>query len=280
MRWRRRTTHGIVHRDLKPANIKVRGDGVVKVLDFGLAKALDPHPSSMAATTSPTLSAALPRAGEALILGTAAYMAPEQALGKPSTSAPTSGPSASSLFEMLTGRRPFGGGDEVVATIASVVKDAPLFAELPAETPASLRRLLRRCLEKDPRRRLADIADARLEIADALEGNPSRLSRRRRHRAGAVSGRGSLLAALLAVLAAAGWWSWSRQGRSIVPSQQSVIRVDLDLGSDVSLESIGATVILSPDGTRLVYVSKRSDESDAAGHEAPGSAEPHRNTGN
>jgi serine/threonine-protein kinase len=212
----------------------------------------------MAATTSPTLSVHATQAG--LILGTAAYMAPEQALGKAVDKRADIWAFGVVVFEMLTGRRPFGGGDEVVATIASVVKDAPLFAELPAETPASLRRLLRRCLEKDPRQRLADIADARLEIGDALEGKPeppvstTQTSGWRRERVW------QLLAALLAVVAAAGWWSWSRQGRSIVPSQQSVLRVDLDLGSDVSLESIGTTVILSPDGTRLVYVSKRSDE--------------------
>jgi serine/threonine-protein kinase len=250
--------HGIVHRDLKPANIKVRGDGVVKVLDFGLAKTLDPPPSSIAATTSPTLSVHATQAG--IILGTAAYMAPEQALGKAVDKRADIWAFGVVLFEMLTGRRPFGGGDEVVATIASVVKDAPLFADLSPETPAPLRRLLRRCLEKDPRQRLADIADARLEIADALEGKPepavstTQPSGWRRERVW------QLLAALLAVVAAAGWWSWSRQGRSIVPLQQSMLRVDLDLGADVSLESIGATVILSPDGTRLVYVSKRSDE--------------------
>jgi len=250
--------HGIVHRDLKPANIKVRGDGVVKVLDFGLAKTLDPPPSSIAATTSPTLSVHATQAG--IILGTAAYMAPEQALGKAVDKRADIWAFGVVLFEMLTGRRPFGGGDEVVATIASVVKDAPLFADLSPETPAPLRRLLRRCLEKDPRRRLADIADARLEIADALEGtlepavSTTQTSGRRRERAW------QLAAALLAVVAAAGWWSWSRAVRSVTTAPESFQRVDLDFGSDLSLESIGPAVALSPDGTRLVYVSKRSDE--------------------
>ncbi len=161
---------------------------------------------------------------------------------------------------MLTGRRPFGGGDEVVATIAAVVKDAPLLAELPAGTPAAIRRLLRRCLEKDPRQRLADIADARLEIMEALEGkleaavSTPQGSGRRRERGW------QLAAALLAVVAAVGWWSWSRQVRSVTTTTQSFPRVDLDLGPDVSLESIGPAVIISRDGSRLVYVAKRSDE--------------------
>src|SRR4029079_9865812 len=100
--------HGMVHRDLKPANIKVRGDGVVKVLDFGLAKTLDPHPSSMAATTSPTLAVHATQAG--IILGTAAYMAPEQALGRAVDKRADIWAFGVVVFEMLTGRRPFGGG--------------------------------------------------------------------------------------------------------------------------------------------------------------------------
>ena len=165
---------GIIHRDLKPQNIKVRADGTVKVLDFGLAKALDRSGGAGGAgraggeelLNSPTItSPAMTAAG--LILGTAAYMSPEQAAGRPVDKRSDIWAFGVVLMEMLTGRQTFGG-ETVSHVIASVLKDSPDWTALPNETPAAIRTLLRRCLEKDRRRRLADFSDARLELDDAV----------------------------------------------------------------------------------------------------------------
>ena len=136
---------GIIHRDLKPANIKVRPDGTVKVLDFGLAKALDLPSSSAPASQamSPTISLHATQAG--IVLGTAAYMSPEQAKGRPVDRRADLWAFGAVLYEMLTGRRTFTGED-VSDTLVSVFRDAPDWTALPAETTAPVRRLLRRCL--------------------------------------------------------------------------------------------------------------------------------------
>ena len=165
--------HGIIHRDLKPANIKLRPDGTVKVLDFGLAKAMDPDASVVGAgfsrpdvTASPTItSPAATRMG--MILGTAAYMSPEQARGKPVDKRTDIWAFGCVLYEMLTGKRAFGG-DEITDTLAFIITKDVDWSALPAATPPAILRLLRRCLEKDRRERLGDISVARLEIKDAL----------------------------------------------------------------------------------------------------------------
>jgi serine/threonine protein kinase len=157
---------GIIHRDLKPANIKVTLDGRVKVLDFGLAKAFasdvatDKDPSN-----SPTLT--LGATGQGVILGTAAYMSPEQARGKNVDKRADIWAFGCVLFEMLTGRRVFDA-DEMSDTLAMVLMKQVDLTPLPATTPPAIRTLVRRCLEKDRKRRLPDIGVARLEIDEAL----------------------------------------------------------------------------------------------------------------
>src|SRR5579864_6677861 len=160
---------GIIHRDLKPANIKIRADGTVKVLDFGLAKAMDPAGASPNVSQSPTITTpAMTQAG--VILGTAAYMSPEQAKGRPADKRSDVWAFGCVLYEMLTGARAFQGND-VSDTLAAVLRGEPNWTALPADTPHPIRMLLRRCLEKDRRRRLDSAADARLEIEEAASGS-------------------------------------------------------------------------------------------------------------
>src|SRR5688572_1132314 len=155
---------GIVHRDLKPANIKVRPDGTVKVLDFGLAKAFDPVAESSAeALNSPTLTARGTQIG--MVLGTAAYMSPEQAKGKAVDRRADIWAFGAVLYEMLTGRRAFMG-DDVSDTLAAVLRQDLDLSALPAGTSPAVRRLIQRCLDRDVRRRLRDIGEARIVLDD------------------------------------------------------------------------------------------------------------------
>ena len=157
---------GIIHRDLKPANIKIQDDGTVKVLDFGIAKALsvDSRHAQAIESDAPTQTATAP----GVILGTAAYMSPEQARGMPVDERTDVWAFGCILFEMLTGRRPFAGA-HFTDVLANVLKEEPDYSELPADTPPLTRRLLRRCLEKDRRDRLRHIGDARADLRDSLE---------------------------------------------------------------------------------------------------------------
>ena len=164
---------GIIHRDLKPANIKLRPDGTVKVLDFGLAKAMDPIGSATNVSQSPTITspATMTRAG--IILGTAAYMSPEQAAGKTADKRSDLWAFGVVVLEMLTGQPAFTG-ETVSHVLAAVLKSDPDWSTLPAETPPAVRRLLRRCLTKDRKRRLDSAAAAQLEIDDAETGARAR----------------------------------------------------------------------------------------------------------
>jgi len=158
---------GVIHRDLKPGNVAFTSDGAVKVLDFGLAKALDDvGPGAADLTHSPTRLAGT--TAPHVILGTAAYMSPEQARGNPVDARADVWAFGCVVYECLTGRRAFAG-DSVSETLAAVLRDTADLSRLPAGTPPALRRLLRRCLERDPARRLHSLADARLDLDDAAE---------------------------------------------------------------------------------------------------------------
>jgi serine/threonine-protein kinase len=221
---------GVVHRDLKPANIKVRPDGTVKVLDFGLAKALARNEESGAirpdVTASPTLLSPATMTSAGIILGTAAYMAPEQARGKAVDRRADIWAFGCVLYEMLTGRRTFEG-DEVTDTLAGILRGEPAWDALPPTTPPAISRLLRRCLEKDPRQRLQAIGDARIEIAEALSGPPEETT------PAAAAGRSPranvatpMLAAVAAALLVGGAMWAARPSESEVGVTRSLIEMN------------------------------------------------------
>jgi Tol biopolymer transport system component len=239
--------HAIVHRDLKPANIKVRSDGVVKVLDFGLAKALEPAGTAADAVNSPTLTARGTQHG--VILGTAAYMAPEQARGKPVDKRADIWAFGCVLYEMLTGSRPFVGED-VTDTLAAIVRADPDWSALPAETPTVIRTLLRRSLEKDRRERLPDIGAARLELKDA------RLRPQVEPRRAPAGPRPAALvawAAAAAVLGAAmaGFAVWRVAGGDGRPATAEFMVLPPEPQSRLS------AIAVSPDGRALAFLAER-----------------------
>ena len=248
--------HGIIHRDLKPANVKVRGDGTVKVLDFGLAKALGPEPADASGDPglSPTLTAAATQMG--VILGTAAYMAPEQAKGKPVDRRADIWAFGAVLYEMLTGRRPFAGED-ISDTLAFVLTKDIDWTALPSDTPPSLRRLLKRGLERDPRQRLRDIGEARIQLARPLEEDSPSTSDVSAP-AGQTRGRLTTLAAAVVLTAlATGAVVWTFRGSDAPPSRD-VRRFVIPL-TDHQFPSTGPGpfVALSQDGRTLVYTGVR-----------------------
>jgi eukaryotic-like serine/threonine-protein kinase len=242
---------GIVHRDLKPQNIKVKPDGTVKVLDFGLAKAA--MAASHDADVSPTSTAPIDRTQEGTILGTTSYMSPEQSRGQAVDKRTDIWAFGCVFYEMLTGRAAFAG-ETISDTLAALLKQEPDWQALPAHTPPGVRSLLRRCLKKDPVDRLHDIADARIEIQEAIAepaamtptGPPRRAAARWTRMIPWVVAAGAVAMALLVV----------QQGTRRTGSPAgSVTRLDLDLPAGVELVTVyPPAMVLSPDGTRVAFV--------------------------
>jgi hypothetical protein len=249
---------GIVHRDLKPANIKVTPEGKVKVLDFGLAKALasDNAPGDPAASPTLTMRAALAGATMAgVIMGTAAYMSPEQAKGKPVDRRGDIWAFGVVLAEMLTGQRVYSG-ETVSETLAAVLLKEPDLTGLPAGTPAGVRGLLRRCLERDPTRRLQAIGEARIAIDDAIAGGaseepPALQPAAARSKSRWLAAAAGALALGLAALAAV---HFSEKPPAAAPVRFQVLPPEKASfgGSGVGL--VGNGLALSPDGKRLAFV--------------------------
>ena len=247
---------GIIHRDLKPANIKVRADGVVKVLDFGLAKALSPDAASGASDqmNSPTLTARATQMG--VILGTAAYMAPEQAKGKPADKRADVWAFGVVLYEMLTGRGPFLS-ETVPETLAYVMTREVSLSALPADVPLRIRKLIARCLVKDPKHRLRDIGDARIILddadADAPQQSASAVSSPVASTAAAPHRPSWLMpVALAGVAIAAASAAWFAKPSALA---SPTLRMSIALPHG---EQITSQPAISPDGMTIAYSAGKS----------------------
>jgi len=254
---------GVIHRDLKPANVKITPDGAVKVLDFGLAKAMSEDSSATDIANSPTITAQHTRPG--VVLGTAAYMSPEQARGKPVDKRTDIWSFGCVLYECLAGRRPFEG-ETTSDIMAQILEREPDWAELPDSTPASVRRLLQRSLVKDRRKRLRDAGDAALELEEVLLGSvagsfPSQVSSNQAtSKKPAFLVLGVLFAFALGLVLATAFWRQSASTDPLPPDKVARYTVTLPQGTTIGTgrhAPLGVerpSLALSPDGTLLVYV--------------------------
>jgi eukaryotic-like serine/threonine-protein kinase len=235
---------GIVHRDLKPANIALTAGGQVKILDFGLAKAVDASGSSDVGV-SPTLTAGMTQAGT--VLGTAPYMSPEQARGKHVDKRTDVWAFGCVLFEMLAGRQPFEG-DTITDIVSAIVRAEPDWTRLPADTPEGVHRLIRRCLQKDPARRLRDIGDAAFELdTDSTNAAPVTAAAATRR-----PGRGVwLLVTATALLAAAASAALTSYLRPTPPAAVEKFHLMIDEDEGTSREPV-----ISADGRKVVYAGR------------------------
>ena len=238
---------GIVHRDLKPSNVKITPDGTVKVLDFGLAKATSNDAVGFDLDQLPTITVDETSAGA--ILGTVAYMSPEQARGKAVDKRTDIWAFGCVLFEMISGRMAFSG-ETGSDTIAAILEREPPWGRLPDATPPAVRHLLRRCLEKDPKRRLRDIGDARVELEDAL-ASPVRVELARREPALMTRRTAITVLAGAAAGAAVGGVLGSRW-RSATARSLTQFRIPLPEGA-VAAASFNKRVAISPDGTHVAF---------------------------
>jgi Tol biopolymer transport system component/tRNA A-37 threonylcarbamoyl transferase component Bud32 len=245
---------GIVHRDLKPANLKVTPDGKVKILDFGLAKAYESEAGASAANSqlshSPTMSRHMTEAG--MIMGTAAYMSPEQARGKTVDRRADIWSFGVVLFEMLSGERLFAG-ETVGDTLVAVLTREPDWSRLPAEIPRPVPTLLRRCLERDPKQRLRDIGEARLALNDTASRSAPAAAESAAPSTATAPTRGPAVWAMLAVAFAAAGLLMAGWGLRRPPLPPSVTRLSIPLPSGQVLT--GGSPAITRDGRRIAYVA-------------------------